>query len=72
MYPNPTTDRVIINGLAKGNRVRVFNASGVTLRDVVVDNSTEYVSLAAHPAGIYVFMVTDGEKHINIQKVVKK
>lgn len=72
IYPNPTTDRVVINGLAKGNRVRVFNASGVTLRDVVVDNSTEYVSLAAQPAGIYVFMVSDGERHLNIQKIVKK
>ena len=72
MYPNPTADRVIINGLAKGNRVRVFNTSGVTLRDVVVENTTEYVSLAAQPAGIYVFVISNGEKHINIQKIVKK
>ena len=72
MYPNPTTDRVIINGLTSGNRVRVFNAVGVTLRDVIVDNATEYVSLAAQPAGIYVFVISSGEKHINIQKIVKQ
>ena len=72
MYPNPTTDRVVINGLAKGNRVRVFNATGVTLRDVTVNNSTEYVSLAAQPAGIYVFVISSGEKFINIQKIIKK
>jgi len=72
MYPNPTTDQVIINGLARGNRVQVFNTVGVTLRDVIVDNSTEYVSLSAQPAGIYVFVISSGEKYINIQKIVKK
>jgi hypothetical protein len=72
MYPNPTTDRVVINGLSIGNRVRVFNAVGVTLRDVTVDNATEYVNLSTQPAGIYVFVISDGEKHINIQKIVKK
>ncbi len=72
MYPNPTTGRVIIQGLSNGNRVRVFNSSGVTLRDVTVDNSTEYVSLAAQPAGLYVFVISSGEKLINIQKIIKK
>ena len=72
MYPNPTTGRVIVQGLAKGNRVRVFNAAGMTLRDVVVENSTDYVSLDAQPAGIYIFVVSAGNQHINIQKIVKK
>ena len=72
MYPNPTDGRVIVQGLAKGNRVRVFNATGVALRDVIVDNSTEYVSLAAQPAGIYIFVVSSGDQFINIQKIVKK
>ncbi|MFA5329713.1 MAG: T9SS type A sorting domain-containing protein [Prolixibacteraceae bacterium] len=72
MYPNPTTGRVIINGLTKGNRVQVFNSVGVTLRDVIVDNSTEYVSLSAQPAGMYMFVISSGEKHINIQKIIKK
>jgi hypothetical protein len=72
MYPNPTDGRVIVQGLEKGNRVRVINAAGVTLRDVIVNNSTEYVSLAAQPAGIYVFVVSNGDKFINIQKIVKK
>jgi hypothetical protein len=72
MYPNPTDGRVIVQGLAKGNRVQVFNAAGVTLRNVVVENSTEYVSLASQPAGIYIFVVSAGTQHINIQKIVKK
>jgi len=72
MYPNPTTDRVIINGLAKGNRVRVLNAVGVTLRDVIVNSSTEYVSLTAQPAGIYIFVISNGEQNLDIQKIIKK
>jgi hypothetical protein len=72
MYPNPTTDRVIINGLAKGNRVRVLNGVGVTIRDVVVVNSTEYVSLSAQPAGIYIFVISSGNQNISIQKIIKK
>ena len=72
MYPNPTDGRVIVQGLTKGNRVRVINAAGITLRDVIVDNSTEYVSLSAQPAGIYVFVISNGDKFINIQKIVKK
>ena len=72
VYPNPTMDRVIINGLAKGNRVRVINSVGVVLRDVMVEKSTEYISLSAQPAGIYVIIISSGEKFINIQKIVKK
>ena len=72
MFPNPTLDRVTIDGLTKGNRVQVFNAAGVTLRDVIVEQSTEYVSLSAQPAGIYIFVISSGEKHLNIQKIVKK
>jgi hypothetical protein len=72
MYPNPTSDRVIIRGLEKGNRVQVFNATGITLRDVIVDNSTEYVSLSAQPAGIYHFVIASGNKIIYVQKIIKK
>ena len=73
IYPNPTSDgRVIVQGLSKGNRVQVFNAAGVTMRNLIVENATDYVSLAAQPAGIYIFVISNGDQHINIQKIVKK
>lgn len=73
VYPNPTSDgKVIVQGLAKGNRVQVFNAAGIELRNVVVENSTDYVSLASQPAGIYIFVISNGDQHINIQKIVKR
>lgn len=72
MYPNPTTGRVVVQGLTKGNRVQVFNSAGITLHNVVVDNATDYVSLQAQPAGMYIFVVSDGTQRINIQKIIKK
>jgi len=72
MYPNPTMDKVIINGLSKGNRVQVLNSVGVTLRHVIVTNSTEHVSLSEQPAGIYIFIVSSGNQRLNIQKIIKK
>ena len=72
MYPNPTTGKVIVQGLTQGNRVRVFNSAGITLRDVIVENSTDYVSLEAQPAGIYIFVISSGTQNINIQKIIKK
>jgi len=72
MYPNPTSDRVNIIGLAKGNRVQVINSVGVTLRDVLVENSTEYVSLSAQPAGIYIIVISNGKQNLSIQKIIKK
>lgn len=73
VYPNPTTDgKVILQGLSKGNRVQVYNVAGVLLRDVIVDNTVEYVNLSYQPAGIYMFVISSGEKHLDIKKVVKK
>lgn len=73
VYPNPTTDgKVILQGLSKGNRVQVFNVAGVLLRDVIVDNTVEYVNLSYQPAGIYMFVISSGEKNIDVKKVIKK
>jgi len=72
MYPNPTSGRVTVQGLAKGNRVQVFNAAGMILRDVIAENSTDNVSLESQPAGIYIFVISAGNQHVNIQKIIKK
>jgi hypothetical protein len=73
VYPNPTTDgKVILQGLSKGNRVQVYNVAGVLLRDVIVNNTTEYVNLSYQPSGIYMFVISSGEKRLDIKKVIKK
>ena len=72
MYPNPTDGKVIVQGLAKGNRVQVFNAAGIALRDVIAENSTDIFSLESQPAGIYIFVISSGNQHLTIQKIIKK
>lgn len=72
MSPNPSTGRVFVQGLVKGNRLRVLNSTGIVLNDLITDSSTETISLDSQPAGIYLFVVFDGTQHIKIQKILKK
>ena len=72
MFPNPTSDKIVVQGLAKGNRLRVLNSSGIALHDVIADSSTETISLEAQPSGIYLIVVSSRTQHINVQKIVKK
>jgi hypothetical protein len=70
--PNPSSGQVVVQGLAKGNRLRVLNPAGIVLRDVIAGSSTETISLDAQPTGIYLFIVTAGIQYLKIQKIVKK
>jgi hypothetical protein len=70
--PNPTASKVVVQGLEKGNRLRVLNPAGIVLRDVVAESSTETISVDDLPAGIYLFVITAGTQPIKIQKIVKK
>lgn len=72
MTPNPTTGRVVVHGMVKGNRLRVLNPAGITVYDVIVDSSTETISLDDQPAGMYIFVVSAGTRIIKIQKIAKK
>jgi hypothetical protein len=73
IYPNPTSDgKVIIQGLKPGNRVQVYNALGVALYDVKAESSTDYVNLSAQPGGFYIFVISQDNKPINIQKIIKR
>jgi len=72
MFPNPTTGKVVVQGLEKGNRLMVMNSAGLVLHNVITDSSTQTISLDTQPAGIYLFVVSNGTQQIKIQKIVKK
>jgi hypothetical protein len=72
IFPNPTSGPVEVQGLEKGSRLRVLTPAGVTLRDVIVENSSHYVSLVGQPPGIYIFVISDGNQNDHVQKIVKK
>ncbi|HAH24854.1 MAG TPA: hypothetical protein DCL77_14065, partial [Prolixibacteraceae bacterium] len=72
MVPNPSTGKVVVHGLAKGDRLRVLNPVGTVLFDVIAVSSAETISLDAQPAGIYLFVVSAGSQPLNIKKIMKK
>lgn len=72
MSPNPTNGTVIIQGITKGNRLRVLTPEGIVVHDEIVDTSTKTISLNDQPAGMYIFVISDGTQLIKVQKITKK
>jgi len=67
LYPNPTTGRIYIDGMESGNRIRVFNAMGAVIHDMVASSSKVSISLDHVPAGMYLVTAADTKF-----KVIKK
>lgn len=72
MFPNPSTSQVFVQGMEKGNRLRVLNPTGIAVHDVIIDSSSETISLNDQPAGMYIFVVSTETQLIKIQKITKK
>jgi len=67
LYPNPTTGKIHIDGMESGNRIRVFNAMGAVIHDIVATSSIVSISLDHVPAGMYLVTAADARF-----KVIKK
>ena len=72
LYPNPTTGKINISGVASGNRIQVFNSMGSAIRDVKVGGSIETISLDSEPAGMYMIVVSDNKQMLGRFKAIKK
>jgi hypothetical protein len=68
LYPNPTTGIININGIESGKRIQVYNAMGVTVRDIVSSTNNAVISLDNEPAGMYLINIENNGSF----KVVKK
>jgi hypothetical protein len=68
LYPNPTTGIVNINGIESGKRIRVYNAMGVTVRDIVSSSNNAVIRLDDEPAGMYLINIENNGSF----KMVKK
>ncbi len=76
IYPNPTTDFVIIEfdplSAPSMARVAIYNVSGKQILQQTLNNETNHrFSLTAQPVGIYVIKVV-ADNRVEIAKVVKK
>lgn len=71
MYPNPTSGRINIEGVAEGNLIRVFNNYGKNVLTYKANSDRENVSLESQPAGIYLFVITNDTQRVAQFKIIK-
>jgi hypothetical protein len=72
IYPNPTSGQLYIEGLEPGLRIKVFNAVGVTLRNITAFSSIEQITLDDQPNGIYYITISNDKDVISRYKVIKQ
>ncbi len=72
IYPNPTSGKLNVSGVERGNRIQVFNSTGSAIRDIVVESSIEMISLQKEPAGMYMIIISDNNKLLGRYKAIKQ
>ncbi len=70
IYPNPSSGKVYISGLEKGNRIQVFNIIGDCLIDMTASHNTEIVSLEDQPDGIYIIRLSNTEEVVSHYRLI--
>lgn len=71
IYPNPTSDRLNINGLEEASIVRVYNLTGKQLFIGRAEQATMTIDLSSFDKGLYLLQVESNGKSIT-SKVIKK
>ncbi|HRD83438.1 MAG TPA: T9SS type A sorting domain-containing protein, partial [Saprospiraceae bacterium] len=59
VFPNPAADFIVIENFTRGERLRVFSASGLEL--LGFERIGNVISVAAWPPGLYYLEVTGDE-----------
>lgn len=72
IYPNPTSGGLNVRGVEQGNRIQVFNGTGVLIRDVKVQSNLEQIQLGNQPAGMYLIVISNDKQLIGRYKAIKK
>jgi hypothetical protein len=72
VYPNPSDGKVTISGLERGNRIRIYNATGAGVLDMIATQNREELSLEGHAAGMYFIMVNKADSVVGRYKLILK
>jgi len=70
IYPNPSSGKVHISGLALGNRIQIFNIIGDQLLDITASHNTEIISLEDQPDGVYIIRLSNDDKVISHYRLI--
>jgi len=69
VYPNPTTDYIVISGLSGSSKAEIYNVTGQLIQETTFTNETRMdLSLAA---GVYLVKVSNGNQSTTRKIVVK-
>jgi len=71
IYPNPTSDRLNINGLDESSIVRIYNLTGKQLFVGKAEQATMSIDLSTYDKGLYLLQVETNGKSFT-SKVIKK
>lgn len=72
VWPNPTKNGVIINGLKDNSTILVLDATGRQLSKIVTNKGIEQISLNGYADGTYILRITDGNGEVINKKIVKQ
>jgi hypothetical protein len=72
LYPNPTSNKFYITGLASGNRIRISNLTGAVVVEKTATMDKEEISLQGQQFGIYFVTVSDANGIVARYKVILK
>jgi Secretion system C-terminal sorting domain len=70
-YPNPATDRLVIQGVENIVQVQLFGQNGQLLRSLQPNNTWLELPLNGLPSGLYFVALTDTKGRISARQVVK-
>ncbi|MDG1790729.1 MAG: T9SS type A sorting domain-containing protein [Flavobacteriaceae bacterium] len=62
IYPNPTNDKLFIQGLSDATEVFIYNILG---KEVISTKNTSNINVKALPKGVYIIRISDGVGQTN-------
>lgn len=62
VYPNPTTSEIQVNSTQDIDRIRIFNSTGMLLKDIRVNSMPLVLDLSQFPEGTYVLWASPSGK----------
>jgi hypothetical protein len=72
IWPNPASDRLQIQGVEAGNRIRIYSAAGALIRDVKAQSNRESISLESVPFGMFLIVISDNGKPLGNYKAIRR
>jgi hypothetical protein len=72
VYPNPTSDKLNVTGLERGNKIQLYNSVGVVVFESDAKANQETISMESLPSGMYLIIVRDDITVLSRNKIIKK